>query len=204
MPPTWLSPQYPKHYISPNVSQMHHNSCTHAPMHAHAHTHTNTSYTIYTTFENVAPALLAWAPSEFPGLILAKDNHPIVVVKIHFCVCVCLRGSVNSAWAATCPHQCEWLAFFSWELIPSIMGTTTIIYIAYVLRKLHTYKHKSSTQNAPALRTRDGGLKIFYDRLTLPTHPVSQTLMHNDLHFISSYIPWALSKDWELAKLWLS
>ena len=32
--------------------------------------------------------------------------------------------------------------------------------------------HESSTQGAPALRTRDGGLKIFYDRSTLPTHPV--------------------------------
>ena len=52
---------------------------------------------------------------------------------------------------------------------------------------------ESSTQDAPGLRTRDGGLKIFYDRSTLPTHPVPQTLMHNDVHFIFSYIPWALS-----------
>ena len=30
--------------------------------------------------------------------------------------------------------------------------------------------------------TRGGGLKIFYDRSTLPTHPMPQTLMHNHLH----------------------
>ena len=43
----------------------------------------------------------------------------------------------------------------------------------------HAHIHESSTQDAPALRTRDGGLKIFYDRSTLPTNPVPQTLMHN-------------------------
>ena len=53
----------------------------------------------------------------------------------------------------------------------------------------YAYTHESSTQDAPALRTRDGGLKIFYDRSTLPTHPVPQTLIHNGLHFIFSYIP---------------
>ena len=35
-----------------------------------------------------------------------------------------------------------------------------------------TYIHKSRTQGAPALRTGDGGLNIFDDRSTLPTHPV--------------------------------
>ena len=49
----------------------------------------------------------------------------------------------------------------------------------------YTYIHESSTQDAPALRTRDGGLKIFYDWSTLPTHPVPQTLMHNGLHIAS-------------------
>ena len=56
----------------------------------------------------------------------------------------------------------------------------------------YTYIHESSTQDAPPLRTRGGGLKIFYDQSTLPTHPVLQTLMHNDLHFNFSYIPWSL------------
>ena len=68
----------------------------------------------------------------------------------------------------------------------------------------YAYTYESSTQDTPALRTRGGGLKIFYDRSTLPTHPVPQTLMHNDLHCIFSYIPWVLSKDWDLAKLWFS
>ena len=77
-----------------------------------------------------------------------------------------------------------------------IMGITRSVFYAYT--------HESSTQDAPALRTRDGGLKIFYVRTTLPTHPVPQTLMHNSQHFIFSYIPWALSEDWELAKLWFS
>ena len=45
----------------------------------------------------------------------------------------------------------------------------------------YTYIHESGTQDAPALRTRDGGLKIFYDRSTLPAHPVPQTLMHKRL-----------------------
>ena len=58
-----------------------------------------------------------------------------------------------------------------------IMGSKRSIFYAYI--------HKSSTQDAPALRTRDGGLKIFHDRSTLPTHPVPQTLMHNGLHIAS-------------------
>ena len=58
----------------------------------------------------------------------------------------------------------------------------------------YAYTHESSTQDAPALRTRGGGLKIFYDRSTLPTHPVPQTLMHNDLHCTFSYTPWVLSR----------
>ena len=36
----------------------------------------------------------------------------------------------------------------------------------------YKYNHKSRTQDAPVLRTRGGGLKIFDDRSTLPTHPV--------------------------------
>ena len=44
----------------------------------------------------------------------------------------------------------------------------------------YKYNHKSRTQDAPVLRTGDGGLKIFADRSTLLTHPVPQTLMHND------------------------
>ena len=39
------------------------------------------------------------------------------------------------------------------------------------LHTTHTH-HKSRTQDAPVLRTRGGGLKIFDDRSTLPTHPV--------------------------------
>ena len=58
-----------------------------------------------------------------------------------------------------------------------IMGIKRSVFYAYI--------HESSTQDAPALRTRDGGLKIFYDRSTLPTHPVPQTLMHNGLHIAS-------------------
>ena len=77
------------------------------------------------------------------------------------------------------------------------MGSKRDVFYAYI-------RAESSTQDVPALRTRDGGLKIFYDQSTLPTHPVPQTLMHNDLHFNLSYIPWALLGDWELAKLWLS
>ena len=42
-------------------------------------------------------------------------------------------------------------------------------------------RHTFIREGAPALRTGDGGLKeIFDDRSTLPTHPVPQTLMHND------------------------
>ena len=67
------------------------------------------------------------------------------------------------------------------------MGIKRSVFYAYI--------HESSTQDAPVLRTRDGGLKIFYDRSTLPTHPVPQTLMHNGLHCIFSYIPWALSEE---------
>ena len=43
---------------------------------------------------------------------------------------------------------------------------------------LHMYTHESSTQDVQALRTKDGGLKIFYDRSTLPRHPLPQILMH--------------------------
>ena len=67
-----------------------------------------------------------------------------------------------------------------------IMGSKRSVFYAYI--------HESSTQDAPALRTRDGGLKIFYDQSTLPTHSVPQALMHNDLHYVFSYIPWALSR----------
>ena len=56
----------------------------------------------------------------------------------------------------------------------------------------YTYLNKNSTYDALAMRTRDDGLKIFYDRSTFPTYPVLQTLLHNDLHFIFSYIPWAV------------
>ena len=63
-----------------------------------------------------------------------------------------------------------------------IMGSKRSVFYAYI--------HESSTQDAPALRTRDGGLKIFYDRSTLLTHPVPQTLMHNDIFLVN--IPWAL------------
>ena len=66
----------------------------------------------------------------------------------------------------------------------SIMGSVRSVFYAYI--------HESSTHDAPALRTRDGGLKMFYDQSILPTHPVPQTLMHNGLHCVFSYIPWAL------------
>ena len=36
----------------------------------------------------------------------------------------------------------------------------------------YEYNHKSRTQDAPVLTTRGGGLKIFDDWSTLPTHPV--------------------------------
>ena len=52
----------------------------------------------------------------------------------------------------------------------------------------YAYTHESSTQDAPALRTRDGGLKIFHDRSTLPTHPVPQTLIYNSLLFLVTYL----------------
>ena len=55
-----------------------------------------------------------------------------------------------------------------------IMGSKRSVYYAYT--------DESSTQDAPALRTRDGGLRMFYDRSTLPTHPVSQTLMHTIIY----------------------
>ena len=42
----------------------------------------------------------------------------------------------------------------------------------------YAYKHKSRTW-MPNLGTRDGGLNIFYGMPTLPTHPMSQTLMYN-------------------------
>ena len=77
-----------------------------------------------------------------------------------------------------------------------VMGNKRSVFYAYI--------HESSTQDAPALRTRDGGLKIFYDRSTLPIHPVPQTLMHNDLHCVFSYIRWALSRAGSLAELWFS
>ena len=58
-----------------------------------------------------------------------------------------------------------------------IMGIKTSVFDAYI--------HESSTQDVLALRARDGGLKIFYDRSTLPTYPVLQTLMNNGLHIAS-------------------
>ena len=84
-------------------------------------------------------------------------------------------------------------------LAPRVMGKASpirnpILWCLLYICILHTYRHESSTQDAPALRTRGGGLKIFYDRSTLPTHPVPQTLMHNDLHCIFSYTPWVLSR----------
>ena len=60
------------------------------------------------------------------------------------------------------------------------MGSRRSVFYAYI--------HKSSTQDAPVLRTRDGGLKILYDWSTLPTHPVLLTLRYNYLHFVFSYI----------------
>ena len=84
-------------------------------------------------------------------------------------------------------------------LAPTIMGKASpirnpILWCMLYLYYARTYTHESSTQDAPALRTRDGGLNIFYDRSTLPTHPVPQTLMHNDLYCIFSYTPWVLSR----------
>ena len=49
----------------------------------------------------------------------------------------------------------------------------------------YAYTYESSTQDAPALRTRGGGLKIFHDRSTLPTHPVPQTLIST--HTLGSF-----------------
>ena len=57
--------------------------------------------------------------------------------------------------------------------------------IVHVLvHTFYTYTHGSRSQDAPALRTGDGGLKIFYVQTTLPTHPVPQTSMHNDLQLM--------------------
>ena len=54
----------------------------------------------------------------------------------------------------------------------------------YLLLHTYTYTHGSRTQDAPALRTMDGGLKIFYVRTTLPTHIQCHRLMHNDLQLM--------------------
>ena len=80
-----------------------------------------------------------------------------------------------------------WFVYSRAYRIGSIIGGRRSVFYAYI--------HKSSTQDAPALRTKNGGLEIFYDRSTLPTHPVLPTLVHNDLHLIISYIPWAFSGD---------
>ena len=58
----------------------------------------------------------------------------------------------------------------------------------------YVYTHESSTQDAPALRTRDGGLKIFYDRSTPPhiqCHRLScimvYTLLVSSTHTLGSF-----------------
>ena len=93
-------------------------------------------------------------------------------------------------------------------LAPRVMGKASPIrnpiWCSYVVHILHMYTHESSTQDAPALRTRDGGLNIFHDRSTLPTHPVPQTLMFNDLHCIFYLHTLGSFEGWNLAKLWFS
>ena len=64
-------------------------------------------------------------------------------------------------------------------LAPKIMGKASpfrnlILWCMLYMYYARTYTHESSTQDAPALRTRGGGLKIFYDRSTLP-HTSSAT-----------------------------
>ena len=86
---------------------------------------------------------------------------------------------------------------------PKIMGKASpirnpILWCKFYIHYARTYTHESSTQDAPALRTRGGGLKIFYDGSTLLTHPVPQTLLHNGLH---CYTPWILSRAGNLQQL---
>ena len=50
----------------------------------------------------------------------------------------------------------------------------------------YAYTYESSTQDAPALRTRDIGLTFMTGQLS--PHIQCHT-MHNDPHFIVSYIP---------------
>ena len=64
-----------------------------------------------------------------------------------------------------------------------VMGIDYRIHIIIISSKTSISMHTTRVANTPCLRTRDGGLKIFHDWSTLPTHPVPKTLMHNDLHF---------------------
>ena len=64
-----------------------------------------------------------------------------------------------------------------------VMGIDYRIDIIIIGSKTSISMHTTRVAHAPSLRTRDGGLKIFYDWSTLPTHPVPQTFMHNDLCF---------------------
>ena len=49
------------------------------------------------------------------------------------------------------------------------------------VRNIYTYTHEGSTQQDAPLENWGWWVKeIFDDRPTLPTHPVPQTLMHND------------------------
>ena len=65
------------------------------------------------------------------------------------------------------------------------MGIDYRIGIIIIGSKTSISIHTTRVAHAPSLKTRDGGLKIFYDWSTLPTHPMPKTLMlmHNDLHF---------------------
>ena len=62
------------------------------------------------------------------------------------------------------------------------MGIDYRMDIIIIGSKTSISMHTTRVANAPSLKTRDGGLKIFYDWSTLPTHPVPKTLMHNDLY----------------------
>ena len=56
-----------------------------------------------------------------------------------------------------------------WPRVPTSASVPSPLSNILVSR---THTHKSRTQDAPAFRTGGGGLKIFDDRSTLPTHPM--------------------------------
>ena len=60
--------------------------------------------------------------------------------------------------------------------------------ITIIGSKIIITMHTTRVAHAPSLKTRDGGLKIFYDWSTLPTHPVPRLscIMIYTLHTLVS------------------